>query len=163
MSKKGLIIELWFDNEALEAAKFYTSVFKESELGDIQYYNVESPSNKPIGSVLTVDFTLNGQRFQAINGGPNFKFNESVSFVIECEDQAEVDHYWDKLSAVKDSEACGWCKDKYGVSWQIIPKGLEEILYQEDTEKSKRAMEKLLTMKKLDLEELRRAAENSNT
>lgn len=159
MTNLGLTIELWFDNEAEEAARFYTGVFKDSELGAIRYYTTDTPSNKPIGSVITVDFTLNGQRFQALNGGPDFKFNESISFIVECEDQAEIDYYWSKLTADGGEESfCGWLKDKYGVSWQIVPKGLDDLLYQEDAAKGKRAMDVLLTMKKLDFEAIKVAA-----
>lgn len=158
MPSNGMIIELWMDSEALEAAEFYVSVFKDAQLGVIRKYTTDTPSNKPIGTVITVDFTLNGQRFQALNGGPDFKFNEAISMIVECEDQAEVDYYWQKLSADPENEACGWCKDKYGVSWQITPKGLDEILYQDDPTKAKRAMDALLSMKKLDLAEIEKAA-----
>ena len=146
-----LVTELWFDNEALEAAQFYTSIFPNSEMGKIRYYTADTPSNKEIGSIITVDFTIMNQRFQALNGGPEFKHSEAVSFVIECDDQAEIDDYWDKLSKVKEAEACGWCKDQFGISWQIISKDLEDILYSDDEEIAKRNMEKLLTMKKIDL------------
>lgn len=156
----GMVIELWFDNEAEEAANFYVEVFKDASLGAITRYNTDTPSHMPVGSVLTVDFTLNGQRFQGLNGGPDFKFTEAISFVIECEDQTEVDYYWEKLSAVPESEACGWVKDKYGVSWQIIPNGLNEVLYQEDSDKAKKAMDAMLQMKKLDIEQIRQASES---
>lgn len=149
--KTGMIIELWMDNEAEEAARFYVSIFKDSSLGDITPYTTDTPSHKPIGSILTVDFTLNGQRFQALNGGPDFKFSEAVSFIVECEDQEEIDYYWEKLSYQKEAEACGWCKDKYGVSWQIVPKDLESMLHHAEPEKSKRAMDALLKMKKIDI------------
>lgn len=309
MNNNGLIVELWMDNEAEEAARFYVNVFENAELGEINYYNAETPSNKPIGSIITVDFSIAGQRFQTLNGGPFFKvnpsisfivnfdpkndvnagdsrskldqlwgklseggkvlmplgeypfskwygwiqdkygvswqliltnpegearpvivpsllfagdnngkaeeasnfyisvfkdsargtltrypagmepdkegnimftdfkilntwvvamdsgrqhdfnFTEGVSFVVECEDQAEVDYYWEKLSAVPEAEACGWCKDKYGVSWQIVPKQINELIYQEDKEKGKRAMEALLDMKKIDITALITATE----
>jgi predicted 3-demethylubiquinone-9 3-methyltransferase (glyoxalase superfamily) len=149
MPTHGLITELWFDDQALEAATFYTNLFSDSRLGPIHHYTAENPSGKPIGSILTVDFTIMSQRFQALNGGPHFKLSEAISFVIECEDQAEVDYYWDQLSKDPDSEACGWCKDQFGVSWQIVPKGLEELMYPDDPIKAKEAMERLLDMKKI--------------
>ena len=145
---------LWFDSEAEEAARFYTSVFKDGKLGDITYYPDagQEITGKPAGSVLTVEFEIQGQRFIALNGGPNFKFNESVSFEIECADQAEVDYYWDRLSQGGDpsSQQCGWLKDKYGLSWQVVPRRLNEMIKDRDKEKSRRVFEAMLRMKKLD-------------
>ena len=145
---------LWFDTQAEEAAKFYVSVFKNSKIGKIMRYDAASSkaAHMPVGSVLTVGFQLEGQDFTALNGGPQFKFTEAISFVITCEDQAEVDYYWEGLSAVPESEICGWCKDKYGLSWQIIPKNMEELL-----SGNKKAMEAMLKMKKIDIAELQRA------
>jgi predicted 3-demethylubiquinone-9 3-methyltransferase (glyoxalase superfamily) len=161
--KKGITIELWMDSQAEEAAQYYVNIFKDSELGPVRYYSTETPSEKPIGSVITADFTVNGQRFQALNGGPMFnKFTEAISFVVECDDQAEVDYYWERLTADGGQESqCGWLKDKYGVSWQIVPEELEDILYQEDQEKGKRAMEALLTMQKIDLAAIKAAVEGN--
>ena len=146
---------LWFDNEAQEAADFYTSVFKDSKILGTVKYTQDSPSHKPIGSVLTVSFQLNGQGFIAINGGPEFKFNESISFVIPCDNQEELDYYWDRLSAVPESEICGWCKDKFGVSWQVVPKNMSEL------SKNPRAMAAILKMKKLDIAKLNQLAEQN--
>jgi len=153
---------LWFDKEAEEAAQFYTSVFKNSKIGTIARYDKASAkvSGQPEGSVLTVEFELDGQKFLALNGGPVFKFNEAVSFIVDCDTQEEVDYYWEKLSAVPESEQCGWLKDKYGLSWQVVPKRLEELLNDPDSAKASRAMEAMLQMKKLDIAALERAAED---
>jgi predicted 3-demethylubiquinone-9 3-methyltransferase (glyoxalase superfamily) len=142
---------LWFDNEAEEASKFYTSIFKNSKITNTAKYTAETPSNKPIGSVLTVSFQIEGQDFSAINGGTNFKFNEAISLVITCEDQAEIDYYWEKLSAVPEAEICGWLKDKYGVSWQVVPKDIDGLM------KNPAAMKALLKMKKLIIADLQNA------
>jgi predicted 3-demethylubiquinone-9 3-methyltransferase (glyoxalase superfamily) len=142
---------LWFDNQAEEAAEFYTSVFKNSKITNTTKYTAETPSNKPIGSVLTVSFQIEGQDFSAINGGTNFKFNEAISLVITCEDQAEIDYYWEKLSAVPEAEICGWLKDKYGVSWQVVPKDIGGLM------KNPAAMKALLKMKKLIIADLQNA------
>jgi predicted 3-demethylubiquinone-9 3-methyltransferase (glyoxalase superfamily) len=142
---------LWFDNEAEEAARFYTSVFKNSKITNTTKYTAESPSHKPIGSVLTVGFQIEGQDFTAINGGDQFKFNEAISLVISCEDQAEIDYYWQKLSAVPEAEICGWCKDKYGVSWQVVPKNVGELI------NNPAAMKALMDMKKITIKELEEA------
>lgn len=141
---------LWLDTQAEEAARFYTSIFKDSSIGTIARYDAASAkaSGQPEDSVLTVDFELAGQHFTALNGGPVFKFNESVSFVVSCEDQAEIDYYWEKLSAVPESEQCGWLKDKYGLSWQIVPKDLPELI------KSPAAMAALMQMKKIVVQQL---------
>jgi len=139
---------LWFDSQAEEAAKFYTSVFKDSKITNTTYYTAESPSNKPLGSVLTVGFQIEDQDFAAINGGDQFKFNEAISFVIHCENQAEIDYYWEKLSAVPAAEICGWCKDKYGVSWQVVPKDIDKLT------KNPAAMKAMLDMKKIIIADL---------
>jgi predicted 3-demethylubiquinone-9 3-methyltransferase (glyoxalase superfamily) len=144
---------LWFDNQAEEAANFYVSVFKDSKIGNIVHYDAASAkaSGQPEGSVLTVGFQLEGPDFTALNGGPVFKFTEAVSFVITCEDQEEIDYYWENLSAVPESEQCGWLKDKYGVSWQVVPKDLDELI------KTPAGMQAMLKMKKLNIEELKNA------
>jgi predicted 3-demethylubiquinone-9 3-methyltransferase (glyoxalase superfamily) len=161
---KKIVPCLWFDNEAEEAAKFYVDIFngsptkeKESKVLDTTYLAAETPSNKPIGSVLTVEFELEGQKYMALNGGPEFKFTEALSLIIECYTQEEIDYYTEKLSAVPEAEICGWVKDKYGVSWQISPKLLDEMLKDKDKEKAKRATEAMLKMKKLDIAELEKA------
>jgi predicted 3-demethylubiquinone-9 3-methyltransferase (glyoxalase superfamily) len=144
---------LWFDDQAEEAANFYVSVFKNSKLGSIMRYDAASAkaANRPAGSVLTVGFQLEAVDFTALNGGPVFKFNESISFVVTCEDQAEIDYYWGKLSAVPESEQCGWLKDKFGVSWQVVPKNLDQMI------KSPAGMAAMMKMKKLDISELQNA------
>jgi predicted 3-demethylubiquinone-9 3-methyltransferase (glyoxalase superfamily) len=152
---------LWFDNQAEEAAKFYVSVFKNSGLGTVTRYGKEGFEihGRPEGLVMTVSFRLDGQEFIALNGGPHFKFTEAISFAVSCETQAELDHYWNKLRAGGDEKAqqCGWLKDRYGVSWQIVPAALPEMIADADTEKSERVMKALLQMKKLDLATLRQA------
>jgi predicted 3-demethylubiquinone-9 3-methyltransferase (glyoxalase superfamily) len=153
---------LWFDDQAEEAAKFYTSIFKDSKVGKILRYSEEtakvSQSGRPPGSVLTVEFEIEGQKFTALNGGPQFKFNESVSFVVNCETQEEVDYYWEKLTADGGEEsACGWLKDKFGVSWQITPTVLIEMLQDENAEKSERVMNAMLQMQKIDIKKLKAA------
>jgi predicted 3-demethylubiquinone-9 3-methyltransferase (glyoxalase superfamily) len=152
---------LWFEHQAEEAARFYTAIFKDSKIVAIARYPEvgQEVHGKPAGSVLTVEFQLNGYSFTALNGGPQFKFNEAVSFQVECITQAEVDYYWDKLSQDGDPEAqqCGWLKDKFGLSWQIVPKVLPELLNDPDTVKSQRAFQALMQMKKLDIEGLQRA------
>jgi predicted 3-demethylubiquinone-9 3-methyltransferase (glyoxalase superfamily) len=153
---------LWFDNQAKEAAEFYTSIFRNSKIGTISRYGEAGKEvhGKPPGTVLTVAFELDGQAFTALNGGPSFKFNEAISFQVDCETQEEVDYYWQKLSAGGDEKAqqCGWLKDQYGVSWQIVPRVLVEMLNDFDTEKSQRVMTAMLQMKKIDIDELTRAA-----
>ena len=147
---------LWFDSEAEDAAKFYTSVFPNSKILNIVPYISETPSNKPVGSVMTVDFELNGQRFTALNGGPFFKINEAISFQVFCKDQTEIDSYWEKLSAVPESEQCGWCKDKFGVSWQIIPENIGELV------KSETGMKTFLKMHKIDIKALQEVNETNS-
>ncbi len=152
---------LWFDTRAEEAAKFYTGIFKNSKITKVTRYGEAGKEvhHKPAGSVMTVEFELNGQTFTALNGGPEFKFNEAVSFVINCKDQKEVDFYWDKLTPGGDPEShvCGWLKDKYGLSWQVVPERLKELVGDPTSENSQRAMEAMLKMKKIDLAELERA------
>ena len=155
---------LWFDGQAEEAVKFYTSIFKNSKVGRILRYSEEvakaSQSGQPVGSVLTIEFEIEGQRFTALNGGPQFKFNESVSFVVNCETQEEVDYFWDKLTADGGEEsACGWLKDKFGLSWQITPTVLIDMLNDKDPEKSERAMKAMLQMQKIDIKTLKDAYE----
>ena len=153
---------LWFDDEGEEAAKFYTSIFRNSKIVDVLRYGEAGKEvhGRPAGSVMTVSFELDGQAFTALNGGPVFKFNEAVSFQVDCETQEEVDYYWEKLSAGGDEKAqqCGWLKDRYGVSWQVVPRVLIELLSDEDHEKSQRTMTAMLQMKKIDIAGLRRAA-----
>lgn len=149
---------LWFDNEGLEAAEFYVSIFPNSKIKHIEKYTTETPSNKPIGSVMTVTFELNGNEFMALNGGTYFKINEAVSFIIECENQKEIDYYYEKLSAVPEAEVCGWLKDKFGVSWQLVTKDFEKLMSSMDTDKKKKAMEALLKMKRINIKEIERAA-----
>ncbi len=151
---------LWFDSQAEEAVKFYTSVFKNSKTGAVSRYDEASSkaAGRPAGSVLTMTFELDGREFMALNGGPIFKFNESISLVVNCKDQEELDYYWDKLISGGGQESfCGWLKDKFGLSWQIVPAALGELMSGKDPEKSKRVMEALLKMKKLDIDTLRKA------
>ena len=149
---------LWFDKEAEEAANFYLSVFGDGKIHSVARYPEGSPG--PAGEVMTVEWEVMGQRFVGINGGPLFTFSEAVSFQINCEDQAEVDYYWEKLTADGGAEGqCGWCKDKYGLSWQVTPRGMDEVFSDPDPEKAQRAMQAMLQMKKLDVAALREAAE----
>jgi predicted 3-demethylubiquinone-9 3-methyltransferase (glyoxalase superfamily) len=148
---------LWFDTEAEEAAQFYTSVFKSSRIISKTHYGEAGP--REAGMVMTVLFELDGQRFVGINGGPDFKFDEAVSFEITCEDQDEVDYYWERLTDGGEEGPCGWVKDRYGLSWQVVPAGMEELFADSDPERSKRAMEAMLGMRKLDIAALRAAAE----
>lgn len=154
---------LWFDDQAEEAANFYASVFKNSKVKSMARYGEAGREihGKPAGSVLTVAFELDGQEFTALNGGPVFKFNEAISFQVNCKTQEDVDYYWEKLSEGGDEQAqqCGWLKDKYGVSWQIVPAVLGEMLQDKDAKKSERVMTALLQMKKLDIKTLRQAYE----
>src|SRR5437879_6141132 len=155
---------LWFDDQAEEAVKFYTSIFKNSKVGKVLRYDEEaakiSQSGRPPGSVLTLEFQIEGQNFVALNGGPAFKFNESISFVVNCETQEEVDYFWEKLTADRGEEStCGWLKDKFGLSWQVVPTVLSEMLQDKDAQKAKRVMSAMLKMKKLDIAELKRAYE----
>jgi predicted 3-demethylubiquinone-9 3-methyltransferase (glyoxalase superfamily) len=153
---------LWFDNQAEEAVSFYTSIFKNSKIKSVTRYGEEEAvaSGRPKDTVMTVAFQLAGQEFVALNGGPHFKFNEAISFIVNCGSQDEVDYYWEKLCEDGDAKAqqCGWLKDKYGVSWQIVPTVMVELLTDPDPEKSRRAMKAMLQMKKIDIETLKRAA-----
>lgn len=154
---------LWFDNQAEEAAKYYTSIFKDSKILRVNHYGKEGYEihKMPEGTVLTVEFTLAGQKFVALNGGPVFKFSEAVSFVVNCESQQEIDYYWEKLSAGGDPNAqqCGWLKDKFGLSWQVSPVQLDEMMDDSDRERFERVMKAMMTMKKLDLHALEEAYE----
>jgi len=156
---------LWFDYQAEEAARFYVSLFPNSAMGAVTRYGKEGfeVHGRPEGSVLTVSFRLEGQEFTALNGGPRFKFSEAISFVVRCETQTEVDRYWERLGEGGDERAqqCGWVRDKFGVSWQIVPAALFEMMSGPDKEKSGRAMRAMLQMKKLDLPALRRAYEGN--
>jgi predicted 3-demethylubiquinone-9 3-methyltransferase (glyoxalase superfamily) len=147
---------LWFDTEGEEAAHFYTSVFPNSKILDVARYGSAGP--RPEGTVMTVDFELDGQEFVALNGGPEFTFNEAISFQVSCESQEEVDRYWSALSEGGEEGPCGWLKDRFGVSWQIIPTALLRLLGDPDREKSQRVMQAMLQMKKLDIADLERAA-----
>ena len=148
---------LWFDTQAEEAANFYVSIFPDSEILSVSRYGEGSPGSA--GSVMTVAFRLAGQEFTALNGGPLFKFTEALSFVIDCGAQDEVDHYWDALTADGgEPSQCGWLKDKYGLSWQVVPRALPEMLQDHESAKAQRAMNAMLRMKKIDIAELKRAA-----
>lgn len=151
---------LWFDKNAEEAMNFYTTVFEDSKIVTIKRYPegfTEGPMAGMDGKVLYGEFELNGQKFICLDGGPIFKFNESVSFIVDCADQEEVDYFWEKLSAVPESEQCGWLKDKFGVSWQIIPKQLGELMNDPDTEKANRVLQAMLQMKKIVIADLEKA------
>jgi predicted 3-demethylubiquinone-9 3-methyltransferase (glyoxalase superfamily) len=154
---------LWFDDKAEEAANFYVSVFRGSKIGDVTRYGKEGYEihGREAGTVMTVEFEIEGQKFLALNGGPIFKFNEAISFQVHCEKQEEVDYYWEKLSEGGDKKAqqCGWLKDKYGLSWQIVPTILPKMLKDKDAEKSQRVMKAMLQMHKLDIQTLIKAYE----
>jgi predicted 3-demethylubiquinone-9 3-methyltransferase (glyoxalase superfamily) len=153
---------LWFDHQAEEAVKFYTSVFNDSKVGRILRYRKEAAktTGRPTGSMLTIEFELEGQKFTALNGGPPFKFNESVSFVVNCETQEEVDYFWEKLTADGGPESqWGWLKDKFGLSWQVVPTVLIDMLHEKDSEKSEGVTEAMLKMKKIDIKTLKEAYE----
>jgi predicted 3-demethylubiquinone-9 3-methyltransferase (glyoxalase superfamily) len=148
---------LWFDNQAEEAMNHYVSIFKDAEVLGVSRYGEAGPG--PAGTVMTASFKLNGLEFTALNGGPLFKFNESVSFVIDCKTQDEVDHFWDKLSEGGETSQCGWLKDKFGLSWQVVPSILGELLGDKDPEKSGRVMQAMLQMTKIDIAKLQEAYE----
>jgi predicted 3-demethylubiquinone-9 3-methyltransferase (glyoxalase superfamily) len=150
---------LWFDTEGQEAAEFYVSIFPNSDVTNIFYYGEAGPG--PAGTVLTVDFTLDGQPYTAINGGPMFRFNEAISLLVNCADQAEVDYYWAKLGDGGQESQCGWLKDRYGVSWQVVPGGMEDLLKDADSERGQRAMRAMLGMQKIDLAALYAAADQA--
>ena len=155
MTTDGFTTCLWFDGVAEEAATHYTSIFKNSKLGRIGRYTEAGPG--PAGSVLAVEFELNGQKFVGLNGGPQFTFNEAISFQIYCDDQKELDYYWNKLSEGGEESVCGWLKDKYGVSWQVIPAGLIDMIGDPDPERAKRTTEAMYAMTKLDTAVLQKA------
>ena len=156
--QQKIIPNLWFDTEAEEAADFYTSIFKDSRIVNKTHYTEGAP--REAGMVMTVEWELNGQRFVGINGGPQFKFDEAVSFAIDCADQDEVDYYWEKLTEGGGSEGqCGWLKDKFGLAWQVVPTGWDEVFAVADPKRAERAMKAMLQMTKLDIAELRRAAD----
>ena len=146
---------LWFDSQAEEAAKFYVSIFSNSRILKIVRYGAAGPG--PEGSVMTVAFQLDGQEITALNGGPHFHFSEAISFVVNCDSQAEIDRLWEKLSAGGSESRCGWLKDCYGLSWQVVPAGLPELLGDKDPARAQRAMQAMLKMKKLDMAALKRA------
>jgi predicted 3-demethylubiquinone-9 3-methyltransferase (glyoxalase superfamily) len=150
---------LWFDTQAEEAAKFYTSIFDYSEIGHVSRYSKESAeaSGKPEGAAMTVSFRLAGQEFVGLNGGPQFKFTEAISFQVSCESQEEVDYLWEKLTDGGEEGQCGWLKDRFGVSWQIIPTAFYKLMSSGDAEKSRRVMEAMLQMTKFDIETLENA------
>jgi len=149
---------LWFDTQAEEAAKFYVSVFKNSRIVSTSHYGEAGP--REAGLVLTVQFEIDGQPFIALNGGPEFTFDEAISFQVDCADQADVDYYWDALTADGGQEGpCGWVKDRFGVSWQVVPSEMERLLADPDQARAQRAMAAMLQMKKIDIDEIRRAAD----
>ncbi len=154
---RPIVPNLWFDTEAEEAAEFYVSVFPDSRVLSTALYPEGAPG--PTGSVMTVEFELDGQRFVGINGGPQFPFTEAVSFAVECADQDEVDHYWARLSEGGSTGPCGWLKDRFGLSWQVVPAGMAELFEDPDRGRAERAMQAMLQMGKLDIAELRRAAD----
>lgn len=155
MSTDGFTTCLWFDGQAEEAANHYVSIFKNSRLGRIGRYNEAGPG--PTGSVMAVEFEANGQKFVALNGGPEFTFTEAISFQIFCDDQEELDHYWSRLTEGGQEVQCGWVKDRYGVSWQVIPAGLIEMISDPDPEKANRTTQAMLSMVKLDFAALQKA------
>jgi predicted 3-demethylubiquinone-9 3-methyltransferase (glyoxalase superfamily) len=150
---------LWFDIQSEEAAEFYVSVFPNSEVRKISYYGEAGP--RPAGTVLTVEFVLDGQEFTAINGGPQFTFDEAISFLISCADQDEIDYYWTKLSEGGEEGPCGWLKDRYGLSWQVVPAGYAELMCDPDAGRRDRAMRAVLGMKKLDVAAIYAAADQA--
>jgi predicted 3-demethylubiquinone-9 3-methyltransferase (glyoxalase superfamily) len=151
---------LWFDTEGLEAAEFYVSVFRNSEIKNVSYYGEAGP--RAAGTVLTVDFVLDGQEYTAINGGPEFTFDEAISLLINCADQDEVDYYWTKLAEGGEEGQCGWLKDRYGLSWQVVPAALEELLSDPDEDRAQRAMKAMLGMKKIDAAAIQAAADQAS-
>ena len=150
---------LWYDNQAEEAAIFYTTIFKNSRVLEVNRYG--DGAAMPSGTAMTVRFELDGQEFIALNGGPHFRFNEAISLYVDCEDQAEVDYFWDRLVDGGEPSQCGWLKDRYGLSWQIIPRELQSLLFDPDPEKAQRATQAMFTMTKIDVDALRRAQAGS--
>lgn len=159
--QQKIIPNLWFDTEAEEAARFYCEVFENSRIVNVAHYTEAGP--REAGTVMTVEFELDGQRFVGINGGPQFKFDEAVSFQINCEDQAEVDYFWEKLTDGGEESQCGWLRDRFGLSWQVVPKGMEEVFSDPDPKRAQRAMEAMLKMGKLDIAALRAAADGAGS
>jgi predicted 3-demethylubiquinone-9 3-methyltransferase (glyoxalase superfamily) len=157
---KPIVACLWYDAQAEEAARFYTGIFPNSKIGKISRYTEAGREvhGRPAGSVMTVEFELNGQPFTGLNGGPHFKFNEAISFQIDCRTQDEVDHYWDRLGEGGEEGPCGWLKDRYGVSWQVVPSRLTELLGDPDPKTSQRVMGAMLQMGKIDIAALEDAA-----
>ncbi len=155
--QQRIVTNLWFDTEAEEAADFYTSVFKNSRVVSRSHYPEGAP--REAGMVMTVDFELDGQRFVGINGGPEFTFDEAISLQINCEDQAEVDYYWERLSEGGSEGPCGWLKDRHGLSWQVVPTGMDELFSDPDPKRAERAMQAMLGMSKIDIAALRSAAD----
>ena len=160
-TKHKIVPCLWFDSQAEEAANYYVGIFKNSKVARITRYTAAGfdVHQRPAGSVMTVAFELDGQPFTALNGGPHFKFNEAISFQVECKNQQEIDYYWEKLGAGGDpgAQQCGWLKDKFGLSWQIVPENMDEFFEDDTSESAQRVMDAMLPMKKIDIEELRRA------
>ena len=154
--QQKIVPNLWFDTEAEEAARFYVDLFDDARIVSVAHYTEAGP--RPAGTVMTVEFELNGQRFVGINGGPQFKFDEAVSFQVTCKDQEEVDYFWSRLSEGGEESHCGWLKDRFGLSWQVVPTGMEELFSDPDPERARRAMEAMLGMQKIDIAEIRRAA-----
>lgn len=154
-----IVTHLWFDNQAEEAARFYASIFKNSSVGKVTHYGAVASevAKRPKGSVMTVEFELEGQPFFALNGGPLFQFNESISLFVNCKDQAEIDELWNKLLAGGKPSQCGWLKDRYGLSWQIVPTALRELMHGRDPQKVERVMKAMLQMGKLDIAKLKQA------
>ena len=155
--QQKIVPNLWFDTEAEEAAEFYISVFKNGRILNVSHYTESSP--REAGMVMTVDWEINDQQFTGINGGSEFKFNEAVSFLVNCEDQDEIDYYWERLGEGGQEIQCGWLRDKYGLAWQIVPTGMDELFSGPDKEKADRAMQAMLQMKKIDVAALREAAD----
>jgi predicted 3-demethylubiquinone-9 3-methyltransferase (glyoxalase superfamily) len=155
--KQKIVPNLWFDTEAEEAAEFYISVFDNSRIVNVTHYTESGP--RETGTVMTVEFELDGQRFIGINGGPQFRFDEAVSFEIECETQDEIDYYWEKLTDGGEESQCGWLRDRFGLSWQVVPTAMEEVFADPDPERANRAMKAMLQMRKLDLAALKAAAD----
>jgi predicted 3-demethylubiquinone-9 3-methyltransferase (glyoxalase superfamily) len=156
--KQSIVPNLWFDTQAEEAAAFYTSIFRNSRIANVARYTEAGP--RPAGTVMTVEFELDGQRFVAINGGPQFEFSEAVSLQVMCETQEEIDYYWERLTEGGEEGPCGWLRDRYGLSWQVTPSGMEE-LFAGDPERGRRAMEAMFGMRKLDIAALQAAADGA--
>jgi predicted 3-demethylubiquinone-9 3-methyltransferase (glyoxalase superfamily) len=155
--RQKIVPNLWFDTEAVEAAEFYVDVFDNSRIVNVAHYTEAGP--REAGTPMTVEFELDGQRFLGINGGPQFQFDEAVSFAVGCETQEEVDYFWGRLTEGGEESQCGWLTDRYGLSWQIVPTGMEELFADPDKGRAERAMKAMLGMRKLDIAALRRAAD----